>query len=248
MAKTTPTYTPVIKALGEGMKSAIYFDLDNTLTDRNASIDEFAKCFIRHFSNELSVTNVKKVSQIIRDQDNGGYLDKCSPYQKIYQAVSCELHKQLQWNNNVNVEIIEQFWREEFPNCTVEMKGASRLINELHLQGYHLGIISNGSDASRQKTVASTTLGHLFKQVVSSEKFGVSKPNCSIFIETAKVAGFKTSQCLYVGDHPVNDISGAKNAGMGVIWLQGFHTDSGLPNGVIKVKNLDEIEPLLSNF
>ena len=61
------------------MKSAIYFDLDNTLTDRNASIDAFAKRFIAHFSNELSITNVDKVSQIIREQDNGGYLDKLSP-------------------------------------------------------------------------------------------------------------------------------------------------------------------------
>ena len=227
------------------MKSAIYFDLDNTLVDRNASIDAFAKRFIVYFSNQLSITNVDKVSQIIREQDNGGYLDKLSPYQKISQAVSGELHHQLQWQHNVNVETIEQFWKAEFPHSTVEMKGANQLINALHLQGFHLGVISNGAEASRQNTIASTTFGHLFKQVVSSGEFGVKKPNCSIFIETAKVAGFTPSQCVYIGDHPLNDIYGAINAGMTGIWLKGFHDPSGLPNDAIKITNLDEIRALL---
>jgi putative hydrolase of the HAD superfamily len=227
------------------VKSAIYFDLDNTLTDRNASIDVFAKRFIAHFSKALFVTSVYNVSNIIREQDNGGYLDKSSPYQKISQAVSRELHNQLAWKTEVSIEFIEQFWKAEFPHSTVEMKGANQLINALHLQGFHLGVISNGAEASRQKTVASTIFGHLFMQVVSSGEFGVKKPNCSIFIETAKVAGFTPSQCVYIGDHPINDIYGAINAGMTGIWLQGFHDPSGLPNDAIKITNLDEIRALL---
>lgn len=228
------------------MNSAIYFDLDNTLIDRNASIDEFSKRFVSLFSNELCKTTEDKVGQIIREQDNGGYLDVNSKYHKIYQAVSCELHNQLQWKFHVNVEVLEQYWKNEFPNCSVEMEGASQLIEQLDAQGLHLGIISNGADISRLKTVAATTFSQHFKQIVSSEKFGVSKPHISIFLETAKAAGFNPSQCLYVGDHPINDIAGASNAGMDVIWLQGFHTDKGLPKNVTKVKVLSEIGVLLS--
>jgi len=227
------------------MESAIYFDLDNTLTDRNASIDEFSSRFIKYFYNQLSVTSVKQVSQIIKQQDNGGYLCKKSRYKKIFQAVSGELHNQLKWKINVNVKVLEQFWKEEFPNSTIEMEGATQLINKLHSKGVHLGIISNGAEASRKKTVTSLPFGHLFKQIVSSEKFGVAKPDTSIFIETTRAGGFTPSQCLYVGDHPVNDISGATNAGMRCIWLKGFHEGKGLPNNVSKVTKLEDIEQLL---
>jgi putative hydrolase of the HAD superfamily len=128
------------------------------------------------------------------------------------------------------------------------MSGASELIFELDSMGVHLGVISNGGQASREKTLASTSFGHLFKQVVSSEQFGVAKPNGSIFIDTAKAAGFSPSECLYIGDHPVNDIQAANRIGMDVIWLLGFHADTGLPEGVIKVASYKEISKLLTGY
>lgn len=223
------------------MKPAVYFDLDNTLVNRNKSIERFAHCFVKYFLNQLPEINTDEVSQLIKFQDNGGYLVKKSKYQSISQAISVELFQLFKCCQNVKVEDIELYWRSEFPVCTVEMSGARELIFELDSLGIHLGVISNGGQASRERTLASTSFGHLFKQVVSSEQFGVAKPSGSIFIETAKAAGFVPSECLYVGDHPVSDILAASKIGMDVIWLQGFHADICLPNSVIKVTNCKEI-------
>lgn len=32
--------------------------------------------------------------------------------------------------------------------------------------------------------------------------------------------GLRAEQCLYIGDHPINDIEGAAKAGMDTIWLE----------------------------
>ena len=50
--------------------------------------------------------------------------------------------------------------------------------------------------------------------VVVSGDLSFAKPDRRIFEYTAEKLGLKTSECLYVGDHPVNDIAGAKLAGM----------------------------------
>ena len=64
-----------------------------------------------------------------------------------------------------------------------------------------------------------------FDVIVSSEQAGKSKPHPQIFLHTAKNLGVHPSECLFIGDHPVNDIWGAQQAGMQAIWLQGFHPE-----------------------
>jgi len=98
------------------MKSTVSFDQNNTLVDRSETIVEFAKRFLKHFSNELAVSNVKEITQIIQDQDKGGRLDEP-------QAVSRELHKQLQWDRYVKIRNIEQFWKAEFQHSNVSIQG-----------------------------------------------------------------------------------------------------------------------------
>jgi len=87
------------------MKSTVCFDQNNTLVDRSETIVEFAKRFLTHFSTELAVSNVKEIAQIIQEQEDR--LDEP-------QAVSRELHKQLQWDRYVKIRNIEQFWKAEF--------------------------------------------------------------------------------------------------------------------------------------
>lgn len=94
------------------MKVTDYFDLDDTRVDKDASIVEFAKRFIAHFSNELAVSNVTEITQIIQAKDDAGHLSK-------HQAVSRELYEQLQWDRYVKIGYLEHFWKLHFPNSIV---------------------------------------------------------------------------------------------------------------------------------
>lgn len=228
------------------MIKAIYFDLDNTLVDRNASIDKFAHHFVDVYSADLRAACPILVSTIVREQDNGGYLANDSKYSKIFQAIGCELSIQLDWVNYQRPEKLSEFWKIAFPKCTVEMKGAADLVEYLHQQKYHLGIISNGAEISRLSTIETTSFGHLFSQVVSSEKFGTSKPEPSIFKSTVSQAKFDAHECIYIGDHPIKDVLGASRAGLKAVWLTGFHDEIDFPQDIVIVNNLDAVRETLS--
>ncbi len=124
------------------------------------------------------------------------------------------------------------------PDCSIEMHGASEVIKWLHQHGYFIGVISNGVYDSRKRTLAATTLHPYISQLVSSEISCKKKPNRDIFIDTTRSQGFAPSECVYIGDHPINDALGSLNVGMHSVLLRGFHPAENLPEKIIQIDSL----------
>ena len=205
------------------MSKAAFFDLDNTLVHRNKSIAAYSRKFFDDYSEILSEVGAEEIANVIYSQDSGGYLAINSPYKTIKDAVSHELHKLVLRSSGVTVDDFRDHWINIFPKSAVPMPGANDLLSYLSGQGYHVGIISNGADKSRKSTARMLESFCYIKQLVSSESAGVSKPSIEIFTKSALDAGFTPDQCWFIGDHPINDIDGARKAGMQTIWLKGFH-------------------------
>ncbi|MBF9002866.1 HAD family hydrolase [Vibrio nitrifigilis] len=220
---------------------AIYFDLDNTLVHRNASIDRFSEGFVQRYVSLLSHVSCEQVANLIKTIDNGGYLGDKRRYRKISQAIGAELSTKLCWQQPIAADQLERDWKTHFPQSTVEMPSATKVLNELAKKGYYLAIISNGGQQSRINTLAATSFSPLIHHLVSSEQFGAKKPDPAIFLETISQAGFRPNECVYVGHHPVNDMQGAYNAGMHAVWLAGFHERAGLPTPAYVIQSLPEL-------
>lgn len=60
----------------------------------------------------------------------------------------------------------------------------------------------------------------LFDFILVSEEAGVKKTDHRIFELAMNKLGLSPEQCLYIGDHPKNDIEGAGLAGMKTIWFE----------------------------
>lgn len=90
-----------------------------------------------------------------------------------------------------------------------------------------------------------TSFSPLIRKLVSSGDFGVAKPDASIFIATITAAGFQPLECMYVGDHPVNDVQGALSAGMQATWLQGYYPASEIAAAANTIQHLSELGRLL---
>jgi len=58
---------------------------------------------------------------------------------------------------------------------------------------------------------------------VVSEGAGFRKPDCRIFQSALDVLALEAAECAFVGDHPVNDIVGSREAGLTAVWLAGMH-------------------------
>jgi putative hydrolase of the HAD superfamily len=79
---------------------------------------------------------------------------------------------------------------------------------------YRLGLLSNGS---RQPDKVG--LGNFFEAVVFAQDHRVAKPDRGIFEIVERQLGVGPAGCVLVGDHPINDVAGAKRAGWAAIWI-----------------------------
>ncbi|MBT8102395.1 MAG: HAD family hydrolase [Gammaproteobacteria bacterium] len=59
----------------------------------------------------------------------------------------------------------------------------------------------------------------LFDDVVSAAMAGAAKPDRPIFDMAVAVGGASAAQTLHVGDHPLYDVHGARDAGLKAIWV-----------------------------
>ncbi len=175
---------------------AIYFDLDNTLVDRAASIEKLAHQFLVYYGSRIVNPGIEDISLLLKQVDNGGYLAPDAQFSKIYEVVGVELTSKLMWSEKSYPKELAEFWRKTLPGCSIEMHGASELIKWLHQHCYFIGVISNGAHDSRKRTLAATTLHPYISQLVSSEISGKKKTNRDIFIDTTRSQGFAPSECV----------------------------------------------------
>ncbi|GBD19853.1 Pyrimidine 5'-nucleotidase YjjG [bacterium HR28] len=91
------------------------------------------------------------------------------------------------------------------------------------LQGRLLtGLVTNGPSDIQRAKLERLGIERLFPIVVISEEVGVAKPDPAIFAHALALAGVRPEEALYVGDHPLNDVVGARRAGLVSVWCNRF--------------------------
>lgn len=79
---------------------------------------------------------------------------------------------------------------------------------------YQIAAATNGN-----ADIYLTELAGLFDHAVSAIEAGVSKPDPAMFELLQQRSGLPAEAILHVGDHPVDDIEGARRAGIRHIWM-----------------------------
>ena len=207
---------------------AVLFDLDNTLTHRDQSVQAYSRHLLNHFNRQLldaeDDATLSRTVEIIRRIDNGGYPKKeFLTHPSIAASVAQALIQELNWDVTPSLETLTEFWFEEFGLSAVAMTGAVELLEHLKQRNYKLAVISNGGHATRLKILQGLGFHQYFDEVFSSESVGIAKPNAEIFLHSCFQIQIEPQHCLYIGDHPVNDYQGATSAGLNALLLDGFH-------------------------
>ena len=206
---------------------AVLFDLDNTLTHRDLTAQAYSCYLAEYYASAFAQVEPEKIIEIVRRIDNGGYPKKeLLTHGSIGASAAYALLQELSWLNPPSIDELAQFWFSQFGRCAVEMPDAKQVLEQLKSQGYQLAIVSNGGHDTRLNTIRGLGIADYFEEIISSGLVGFNKPQPEIFQITAQRLGVLPEHCLYIGDHPVNDIQGAKNAGMHALWMQGFHPDA----------------------
>lgn len=110
---------------------------------------------------------------------------------------------------------------------------------------YRLAILSNADDDFLTACLERNRLS--FDTVVTSEQAGAIKPDPAIFHHLARRLGLPPGEVLYVGDNPIPDVLGPKQAGMKVAWVNraGIRRPRRVPPPDFRLRSLSELVPLL---
>ena len=99
------------------------------------------------------------------------------------------------------------------------------------MRGLKIGIVTNGISEMQHNKLRETGVDKLVDAIVVSGDLPFKKPSAEIFDYAAEKLGVRNDQAIFVGDHPRNDIAGARKAGMNVVWMKhGLFKDEELEN------------------
>lgn len=113
--------------------------------------------------------------------------------------------------------------RSHTPNLRLPARSAAAL-RRVRADGYRVGILTNGlPDTQRAKTQALGLDALVDAIVYADEHAPGGKPHPDSFGAVLSAVGVPASRAVFVGDHPGNDIEGARAAGMRTIWLSAPH-------------------------
>ncbi|HSC82636.1 MAG TPA: HAD family hydrolase [Pseudomonas sp.] len=104
-----------------------------------------------------------------------------------------------------------------------------------------LGVITNGNADVRRLGLAD-----YFQFALCAEELGIGKPDPHPFRTALQHAGVAAEQAVHIGDHPSDDIAGARAAGLRAIWFnpQGKVWEGEQPPDA-QIRSLAELPALL---
>ncbi|PTI30575.1 HAD family hydrolase [Mammaliicoccus vitulinus] len=204
---------------------AIIFDLDDTLINRNHAVTEIFKLFYNKYylKNDIHDIDLMMNDFIKLDKKYYGKDEK----DKIFKNIILKYPL----NQSINIDNINSFWNNNFPNCFKPDIKTIQLLNTLS-KSHKIALVTNGTSLRQSQKLINSNLKKHFEVIIISEEVGVSKPNAEIFKKALNKLELSSEKCLYVGDHLINDIQGSQNAGLKSCWYN--------PNNII---NKTKIKP-----
>lgn len=216
------------------MIKAVLFDFDETLQDRTEAFENYMDTFFGDFCPDISGDEIKKRKQDMRITGNGGYVNREQWYASLIESWN--------WKDAPSSKVLAEHYDTKFGDHNVVFPDSARLLEELKNRGYIVGIITNGPSFLQHHKLDTSGLRKYCDIIVVSGDIDIYKPDPAIFTYTADKLGLKTEECVYVGDHPLNDIQGSLEAGMKAIRMNyGWFKDQGLRDDVPIIENIIDV-------
>lgn len=219
------------------MIQAVLFDLDGTLLDRRQSLKQFIHDQYNRFASHLMNIEQSEYCSRFLELDNNGYTWK----DKVYATLLCEY--------NITTLTPEQLLHDyitNFQHHCIPFQNMHELLQRLTQQNIKIGIITNGFTDFQINNLRALNIHTYTNTILVSEAEGIKKPHPEIFERALQKLDIKASECLYVGDHPENDVLGSERVGILGVWKRdSFWGDFEHPrvvNDLLEVLSFLEVE------
>lgn len=190
--------------------SAVLFDLDNTLHDRDAAFQSFCRSLFRESAAiRRTHTEEEAVALMVKLDDAGErsrrdfFADIIHQWPGVYQDAE---------------EAVRSYAASYTQRVSLD-SATKHLLQDLRSRNIPWGIVTNGGADTQRLKVNVLGLDGLTSTIVISGELGFRKPDPEIFQRALVEIGAEASVTIFVGDNPAADIMGAAEAGMRTAWL-----------------------------
>lgn len=191
------------------MIKAVIFDLDGTLLDRDRSLNQFIRDQYERYSDELRHVEKEQYIERFVELDHRGYVWKDKVYEQLLKEYAI---------SRLTPEQLLEDYIHNFQHHCVAFPNVKHVLGELKNRGILLGMITNGFNEFQRLNIRALDIEQYMDAILVSEEEGIKKPEAEIFVRALKKLEVKAKESVYVGDHPNNDVLGARNVGMHAVW------------------------------
>ncbi len=241
------------------MVKAVAFDFDHTLDVRPKAYDNLARDFFTFFADYLRPgITFEEVHAAIKGADGKSFSRELTAEEKN-GSVDPDKHWMGIYNANLATGIFATepgydvyyhgFIEKVFPHTLVLAEDAIPTLDWLREQGYATGILTNGPSKFQQAKLDATGITPAVDHVVLCGDLEKQKPHSLPFKVICEKMGCHPGQAVYVGDNAINDMDGARRAGMIPVWI----SSTGVwPEGIepvrYTIKAIGELPELLKTI
>lgn len=222
------------------MIKGVVFDLDHTLFDRYATLFAIMPSFCERF--DVAVT-LQEAIQIMC------YADKHFVHHGWHKVIEC-LTNEGMFVKAPDFDSYASFLLEKFGEVAIPFDFTKPMLKKLRDKGLKLGIITNGNVELQSKKIELLSLQNEFDEILVTGSIKIEKPNAEPFLVMAERLNLLPSELLYVGDNPLNDIEGSRNAGYTPVFVNtmGLWSFPEIEKCEYSVENVGELPELIEKY
>ncbi len=194
------------------MIKAAVFDLDHTLFDRYGTIRKIAPQIVASLDVSEGITAEIFAKEL-------SFADKQYVH-KGWRYIHAHLIEKNIFKTNPTYEEYAEVVLKSFKTTTVKYDFAIPVLKEIKEMGIKTALITNGTPELQNFKLMSLGMTDCFDEIIISGETAYEKPDPRIFQLMATSLNIKTKEMLYIGDHPVNDVDGSRNAGCIPVWVK----------------------------
>lgn len=198
------------------LPQAVFFDLDETLLRHTLDGPALVRRVYEENNGIFDGVDVRTFGRTLYEKGQALWGAMFEPTEPGEQALISMFRDAL---TVLNLDpVYARTLRDAFVNLVVfgtePYAGAKETLARLRSEGITTGVITNGYCHLQDAKIARHGLAGLVDFVLVSEAAGAHKPDERIFRLALERANTAAEDAWHVGDHLVNDIAGAENAGL----------------------------------
>ncbi len=197
------------------MIKGVVFDLDHTLFDRYATLRAVLPEMYKRLRDKIpeNLSENDFIEGLIAGEKKHIYFGWAYTAERL-------IEQGIFLPNTTGDEVWHCLYTYCWPLAAIKFPFTEPCLKELRDMGLKLGILTNGAKELQMRKIKMLGMESFVDKILTSGEVGVDKPDPKPFEVMSEKIGISPSELLYVGDNPLNDVEGSRNAGYIPVWVK----------------------------